>query len=435
MNGNEQKIKEFIAENWDKIKETVRNEYELSSVSYSTFIKPLVFHDVDEKNNKITILIPSNQTQFLKFINTRYTLCFKVTIGELISDLTDSTYEISFILENDVYSQDKTPESNNAGHSANYENAFLNNKYTFDSFVVGNNNDFAHSAALAVAESPGTTYNPLYIYGGAGLGKTHLMHAIGHFILSSNPEMKVLCVTSEQYYIEVIDSIRSGDAGETTKLREKYRTIDVLLLDDVQFLFGKKQSQLEFFHTFNVLRESGKQIVLTSDKPPKDLDLEDRFKSRFAQGLTTSISPPEYETRMAILQKYAETLFNKIDINIIEYIAKNVTSNVRELEGALKKVHAYAKLVKGDLKLDDIEDKLNDIIYSEKQKITPNLIINVVSEQFDVSIDDIKSKRRDANIAIPRQIVMYLCREMTDFSYDHIGTILNRDHTTVIHGA
>jgi chromosomal replication initiator protein len=435
MSDNEQRIKSFIQENWEKIKDTVRSEYELSDVSYSTWIEPLVFHDVDEENNKLTILIPFNQTQFLKYINTRYALCFQVTIGELISDLTDSTFDISFILEKDRDDSNVATKSNNDVYNANYENSNLNSKYTFDSFVVGNNNNFAHSAALAVAESPGTTYNPLYIYGGAGLGKTHLIHAIGHFLLKSNPETKVLYVTSEQYANEVIASIRGGDVGENTRLREKYRTIDVLLLDDVQFIIGKERSQSEFFHTFNVLREAGKQIVLTSDKPPKDLALEDRLKTRFSQGLTTAMSTPDYETRMAILQKNAEAEYKKIDIRIFEYIAKNITSNVRELEGALNKVLAYAKLVKkNDLKLEDIEDTLKDIIYSEKQKITPNLIISVVSEQFDISIEDIKSKKRDASIAVPRQIVMYLCRDMTECSFDHIGTILNRDHTTVIHG-
>jgi chromosomal replication initiator protein len=240
-------------------------------------------------------------------MDSRYSNYFKVTIGEFISDLTKNIFDIYFILNKDKDGSVNMPMENNGTYKTNYENSNLNNKYTFDSFVVGSNNNFAHSAALAVAESPGTTYNPFCIYGGAGLGKTHLIHAIGHYLLNSDPETRVLYVTSEQYANEVIASIRSGDAGETTRLREKYRNIDVLLLDDVQFIIGKERSQGEFFHTFNVLREAGKQIVLTSDKPPKDLALEDRLKTRFKQGLTTAISPPDYETRMAILQKNSES--------------------------------------------------------------------------------------------------------------------------------
>ena len=319
----------------------------------------------------------------------------------------------------------------------NYENANLNSKYKFDTFVVGSNNKFAHSAALAVAESPGEAYNPLYLYGGAGLGKTHLMHSIGHFVLEQNPNTKVLYVTSEQFTNEVIESIRSGNAAAMTKLREKYRTVDVLLIDDVQFIIGKESTQEEFFHTFNVLHSAGKQIILSSDKPPKEMEtLEERFRSRFEWGLIADIQPPDYETRMAILRKNAETYDKEIDDEIIKYIATNIKSNIRELEGALNKVMANARLNKKELTLALAEDALKDVIYPDQvREVTPQLIIDVVSEHFNVSKDDITSKKRNSEYVMPRQIIMYLCKEMTDLSLQNIGNLLSKkDHTTVIHG-
>ena len=296
----------------------------------------------------------------------------------------------------------------------------------------------AHSASLAVAESPGTAYNPLFIYGGPGLGKTHLMHAIGHFILEQNPNMKVLYVTSEQFTNEVIESIRSGNASDITKLREKYRTVDVLMVDDVQFIIGKDATQEEFFHTFNALHSSGKQIVISSDKPPKKMEtLDERFRSRFEWGLCTDIQPPDYETRMAILMKNVENCDRDIDKEIIEYIATNIKSNIRELEGALNKILAFAKLNNVDLTLKSAEEALRDVIYPDKpREITPSYIINVVSELFGIKVEDIISKKRNAEIALPRQIAMYLCREMTDISLNEIGSFVgNRDHTTVMHGS
>ena len=240
----------------------------------------------------------------------------------------DHTYDISFILESDIRS-DET--SNHAvPNSITHERANLNSKYRFDTFVVGNNNKFAHSASLAVAEAPGETYNPLYLYGGAGLGKTHLMHSIGHFILNQNPDKKVLYATSEQFTNEVIESIRSGNAANMNKFREKYRTVDVLLIDDVQFIIGKESTQEEFFHTFNVLHSAGKQIILSSDKPPKEMEtLEERFRSRFEWGLIADIQPPDYETRMAILKKNAENYSREINEDIFKYIATNIKSNIR----------------------------------------------------------------------------------------------------------
>jgi chromosomal replication initiator protein len=429
---NSTNLKSYINENWESIKDTVRNEYDLSDVSYSTWINPLVFHDIDEETNKITILIPSNQAHALKYISSKYALYFQVTIAEL----TKISYEISFILEKDKDNTMANTVSDSPIRNINYENANLNSKYLFDSFVVGSNNSLAHAAALAVAESPGDTYNPLYIHSGAGLGKTHLIHAIGHFILQNNPNAKVLCVTSEEFTNEVIASIRSGKAAEMTKLREKYRTVDVLLLDDVQFIIGKESTQDEFFHTFNVLHKDGKQIILTSDKPPKDLEtLEERLRTRMSWGLIADIQQPDYETRMAILQKNAEMKQIKIDKTVFDYIATNITSNIRELEGAFNKVLAYTKIDKQELNMDDIEKTLEDIIYNnEKQEVTPKLIINIVAEHYNVSAADITSKRKNSEFIQPRQVVMYLCRQLTDFSYDQIAKILGKkDHTTIIY--
>ena len=303
--------------------------------------------------------------------------------------------------------------------------------------MVGSNNKFAHSASLAVAESPGEAYNPLYLYGGPGLGKTHLMHSIGHFILEQHPEKKVLYVTSEEFTNEVIESIRSGNAASMTKLREKYRTVDVFMVDDIQFIIGKESTQEEFFHTFNVLHAARKQIVLSSDKPPKEMEtLDERFRSRFEWGLIADIQPPDYETRMAILRKNAENCDRLIDEEIIKYIATNIKSNIRELEGAFNKIIAFAKLNNVDLNIDSAEEALKDVIYPNKAKeLTPTLIINIVAEQFGVKPEDITSKKRNSEFVQPRQVVMYLCRELTGMSQVNIGKILGKkDHTTVIHG-
>ena len=420
---------DFIKENWDLIKETLRTEYDLSDISYKTWVKPLAFHSV--KDDVVTIMIPSDQAHALKYISSKYKSYFQVTISEMM----DHTYDISFILESDVNDEMMTPPG--AVYNINYENAHLNPKYRFDTFVVGNNNKFAHSASLAVAESPGEAYNPLYLYGGAGLGKTHLMHSIGHFILDQNPDKKVLYVTSEQFTNEVIESIRSGNAAKMNKFREKYRTVDVLLIDDVQFIIGKESTQEEFFHTFNVLHAAGKQIILSSDKPPKEMEtLEERFRSRFEWGLIADIQPPDYETRMAILKKNAENCNKEINEDILDYIATNIKSNIRELEGAYNKVIAFSRLNKVEITLDNVKEALNDIISPNvSRQITPQLIISVVAEHFGITADDITSKRRNSEFVLPRQICMYLCRKLTDESLQNIGKALGKkDHTTVIHG-
>lgn len=426
-----------IEENWELIKTTVKREYGLTDISYRTWIEPLEFYK--EENDTVYILIPSDQSdqaQTLKYITSKYEKLFMVAISEMF----DHEYEVSFLLEKDLSQQDSYQAKNvieKSYDNANYETANLNPKYKFDTFVVGSNNKFAHSACLAVAESPGEAYNPLYLYGGPGLGKTHLMHSIGHFILQNNPDMKVLYVTSEEFTNEVIESIRSGNAASMTKLREKYRTVDVLMVDDVQFIIGKESTQEEFFHTFNVLHSARKQIILSSDKPPKEMEtLEERFRSRFEWGLIADIQPPDYETRMAILRKNAESYEKEIDEEIIKYIATNIKSNIRELEGAFNKIIAFAKLNKMDLTLSLAEEALKDVIYpNANKKVTPSVIINVVAEHFGVRVEDILSKKRTADVAMARQVAMYLCREMTDISLQEIGkTLGGKDHTTVIHG-
>ncbi|MDE7251450.1 MAG: chromosomal replication initiator protein DnaA [Acetatifactor sp.] len=424
---------DMIKENWDIIKETVRREYDISSIAYTTWIDPLQYHKTIDK--VVFIIIPSDQNMLINYISTKYGKFFQVTITEMF----DSEYEVSFILEKDINNKNSQKESShtNPVYNINYENAHLNPKYRFDTFVVGSNNKFAHSASLAVAENPGQVYNPLYLYGGPGLGKTHLMHSIGHLIMGDNPEMKVLYVTSEEFTNEVIESIRSGNAASMTKLREKYRNVDVLMVDDIQFIIGKESTQEEFFHTFNALHSINKQIVLSSDKPPKEIEtLEERFRSRFEWGLIADIQTPDYETRTAILRKNAENCEMIIDEDIIKYIATNIKSNIRELEGAFNKIIAAAKLNKVELTLPLAEEALKDVIYPDKPKeITPELIISIVADQFNVKPEDITSKRRNSEFVLPRQVVMYLCRSLTNISLKNIAAILNKgDHTTIMHG-
>lgn len=422
-----------IKENWLTVKETIRREYNISDISYQTWVAPLEFYNIVD--DVVSIIIPSDQAHALNYISSKYNNFFKVTLTEMF----DHNYDVKFILEKDAKSSDIEKEKTtvNPVYNINYESANLNPKYKFDTFVVGSNNKLAHAASLAVAESPGEVYNPLYLYGGPGLGKTHLMHSIGHFILEQNPDKKVLYVTSEEFTNEVIESIRSGNAASMTKLRDKYRTVDVLMVDDVQFIIGKESTQEEFFHTFNALHAARKQIVLSSDKPPKEMEtLDERFRSRFEWGLIADIQPPDYETRMAILRKNAESYDKQIDEEIIKYIATNIKSNIRELEGAFNKIIAFAKLNKVDLTIESAEEALKDVIYPNKAKeITPTLIINVVAEHFGVKPEDITSKKRNSEFVQPRQVVMYLCRELTDVSQVNIGKILGKkDHTTVIHG-
>ena len=425
-----------ILEKWDEILSTVKHEHDISDISFDTWIRPLEVYGVE--GSTLYILVPSEQMT-LSYISKKYYLPLKVTIAEL----TGTEYEIKFILpeqtKNIRTGNSGVPKKNALSEKADRSN--LNPNYTFDTFVVGSNNRFAQSASLAVAESPGEAYNPLYIYGGPGLGKTHLMHSIGHFILERNPNAKVLYVTSEEFTNEVIESIRSGNASAMNKLREKYRTIDVLMVDDVQFIIGKESTQEEFFHTFNHLHNAGKQIVISSDKPPKDMTtLEARLRTRFEWGLIADISVPDYETRMAILYKKIELdqlERYQIPDEVIQYIAMNIKTNIRELEGSLNKLIALYRI--GGRKNFDVSlaaDALKDMIApDDSHKVTPELVLDVVSDHFNVSVSELKGSRRNARTAGARQIVMYLCRQMTDASLQSIGDLLGgRDHSTVNHG-
>jgi chromosomal replication initiator protein len=309
----------------------------------------------------------------------------------------------------------------------------LNPKYTFDSFVIGNSNRFAHAASLAVAEAPAKAYNPLFIYGGVGLGKTHLMHAIGHYILQNNQKSKVVYVSSEKFTNELINSIKDD---KNVDFRNKYRNIDVLLIDDIQFIAGKERTQEEFFHTFNALHESNKQIILSSDRPPKEIPtLEDRLRSRFEWGLIADIQAPDFETRMAILKKKADVENLNIPNEVMVYIATKIKSNIRELEGALIRIVAFSSLTNKDVSVELAAEALKDIISSKQSKqVTIDLIQDVVANYFNLKVDDLKSSRRTRNVAFPRQIAMYLSRKLTDMSLPKIGEEFGgRDHTTVIH--
>ena len=421
-----------VIEKWDEILNIVKTEHDLSEVSFNTWLKPLKVYEVN--GNVVTIIVPSEQVG-LSYITKKYKLPLQVTISEVAGM---DNCDVRFILPEDVPAK-KTVSSGNS-HTAQdirCEEAHLNPKYTFDTFIVGSNNKFAQAAALAVAESPGEAYNPLFIYGGAGLGKTHLMHSIAHFIIEHNEKSKVLYVTSEEFTNELIETIRNGNNSAMTKFREKYRNIDVLLVDDIQFIIGKESTQEEFFHTFNSLHSAKKQIIISSDKPPKDMEiLEERFRSRFEWGLIADITLPDYETRMAILHKKEEMDGYNINEEVIKYIANNIKSNIRELEGAFNKVMASAKLEQKDVTLELAEQALKDIISpDEKRVITPEYIISIVAEHYNVTTADLCGNMRSSKIVIPRQVAMYLCRELTSTPLKSIGKSLgNRDHTTIMHG-
>ena len=425
-----------VIEKWDEILQTVKRDYNISDVAFNTWLKPLEVYDVTD--NVITILVPSEQVVLINLLNKKYKLLLQVTICELTGI---SECDVKFISPDEAPQKD-VPSYDNAAPAMSdierrCEDAHLNPKYIFDTFIVGNNNKFDQAAALAVAESPGDTYNPLFIYGGAGLGKTHLMHSIAHYIIEHDENSKVLYVTSEEFTNELIETIRNGNNSAMSKFREKYRNIDVLLVDDIQFIIGKESTQEEFFHTFNSLHSAKKQIIISSDKPPKDMEiLEERFRSRFEWGLIADITLPDYETRMAILHKNEEMNGYSISEDVIKYIATNIKSNIRELEGAFNKVMAGAKLEKKEVTLELAEQALKDIISpDEKKVITPEYIISVVSEHYGVTPADLSGNKRNSKIVMPRQVAMYLCREIISTPLKNIGKALgNRDHTTVMHG-
>ena len=399
---------------------------ELTEVSYNTWLKTIM--PISMNNRKIVLAAPNDFTKGI--LEGRYLNLIKNAIKEV----TKEDFAIQFIIPGDEkvtnYNQNNTVV---AEIQENNQRSQLNPKYTFDTFVIGNSNRFAHAASLAVAEAPAKAYNPLFIYGGVGLGKTHLMHAIGHYILSQNPNSKVVYVSSEKFTNELINSIREYKNEE---FRNKYRNIDVLLVDDIQFIAGKEGTQEEFFHTFNALHENNKQIIISSDRPPKEIPtLEDRLRSRFEWGLIADIQAPDLETRIAILRKKANIESIEVPDDVMHYIANNIKSNIRELEGALIRVVAYSSLTNRDVTEELAIEALKDILSNSKPvEITVDLIKEVVSKSFKIKMEDFQSKKRTRAIAFPRQIAMYLTRELTDLSLPKIGDeFVCRDHTTVIH--
>ena len=418
---------------FEEIKQKVCDELQLSLVAFHTWIEPMKFYKVE--NDIFYIEIPTEKAQLINHLIKNYKDIFHVCI----SDATNHDYDIRFIIKKDE--EEMESKRGNVTNNADlYKQANLVSKYTFENFVVGSNNSFAHSASLAVAENPGEDFNPLFIYGGSGLGKTHLMHSIGHYIIDHYPEKKVLYVESETFTNDVVEGIRSGNSAAMNRIRDKYRTVDVLLIDDIQFIIGKESTQEEFFHTFNALYNNGKAVIISSDKSPKEMvTLDERFVSRFQQGLQADIQPPSYETRAAILLMLAEPYNNTIYAvpqEVIDYIATNVNSNIRQLEGAFTKVMHYSKLTNKSITLEMAEEALKDIIYPDSPKmVTPQIIIQVVADHFGIKAEDITSKKRTAEIVIPRQVVMYLCRELTDISLKNIAKVLDKkDHSTIING-
>jgi chromosomal replication initiator protein len=412
---------------WDKTLDIIKSE--LSEVSFNTWIKSC--EPISISSDTLKISVPNSFTQDI--LDKRY----KDLVVNSIKAVCSKQYKIEFIIMSDGYDNEEIKRNPNQRQKAIVVNdemsSTLNPKYTFKSFVIGNSNRFAHAASLAVAESPAKAYNPLFIYGGVGLGKTHLMHAIGHYILESNPNAKVVYVSSEKFTNELINAIKDDKNEE---FRNKYRNVDILLIDDIQFIAGKERTQEEFFHTFNELHDANKQIILSSDRPPKEIPtLEDRLRSRFEWGLIADIQVPDFETRMAILKKKADVENLNVANEVMGYIATKIKSNIRELEGALIRIIAYSSLTNREVTVDLATEALKDIISKKQGKhVTIDSIQDIVSSYFNLRVEDLKSQRRTRNVAYPRQIAMYLSRKLTDMSLPKIGEEFGgRDHTTVIH--
>ncbi|WP_028051865.1 MULTISPECIES: chromosomal replication initiator protein DnaA [Carboxydothermus] len=424
-------MKNPVEELWEQVMEVLKNH--VNKPSWDMWIKsirPLGFLE-----NTILVEVPN------KFAKDWLEEHYASLIKHILNLITNEDINFKLVVPNESAIEDSEGKTKSKKNSPKKPSKFLeegifftlNPKYTFETFVVGNSNRFAHAACLAVAESPAEAYNPLFIYGGVGLGKTHLMHAIGHYILKNKPEMKVAYVTTEKFTNDLINSIKDDT---TEEFRNKYRSIDVLLIDDIQFLEKKERTQEEFFHTFNALYEANKQIVISSDRTPKELStLEDRLRSRFEWGLITDIQPPDLETRIAILRKKAQLDNLHVDDAVLNFIANEIVSNIRELEGALIRVVAYAGLHGEPITVDLAAKALKDLLPSNHVKpITIPLIQQVVANFYGLTVDDLKAKKRTKSVAFPRQVAMYLCRELTDASLPKIGEEFGgRDHTTVIH--
>lgn len=422
---------ENIHQLWEKALSII--EKRLSKPSFETWLKSTTAHSLQD--NSIVITAPNEFAR--DWLESRYS----TLISEILTEITGSDLDVRFIIPQNATEDDEHEFMNKQtrprrieddGHD-DLKRSMLNSKYTFDTFVIGTGNRFAHAASLAVAEAPAKAYNPLFIYGGVGLGKTHLMHAIGHYVIEHNKQAKVVYLSSEKFTNEFINSIRDN---KTVEFRNKYRNVDVLLIDDIQFLAGKEQTQEEFFHTFNALHDESKQIVISSDRPPKEIPtLEDRLRSRFEWGLITDITPPDLETRIAILRKKAKAEGLDIPNEVMIYIANQIDTNIRELEGALIRVVAYSSLINHDINVDLASEALKDIIPSAKPKVvTIKDIQMIIGEHFNIKLEDFSAKKRTKSVAFPRQIAMYLSRELTDYSLPKIGEEFGgRDHTTVIH--
>ncbi|UFJ40453.1 chromosomal replication initiator protein DnaA [Brevibacillus humidisoli] len=419
-----------VSELWRKV--LAKIEKTLSKPSFDTWLKATKATTLEED-----ALIVSAPNEFARdWLESRYS----PLITDTLYETTGINMKVKFVVPQDPdlgltdeipAPNPKTPVQPSVGDDQ--PPSILNPKYTFDTFVIGSGNRFAHAASLAVAEAPAKAYNPLFIYGGVGLGKTHLMHAIGHYVLEHNPSAKVVYLSSEKFTNEFINSIRDN---KTVDFRNKYRSVDVLLIDDIQFLAGKEQTQEEFFHTFNALHEESKQIVISSDRPPKEIPtLEDRLRSRFEWGLITDIQPPDLETRIAILRKKAKAENLDIPNEVMIYIANQIDTNIRELEGALIRVVAYSSLINRDIDANLAAEALKDIIPSSRPRVITIMDIQrAVGEEFSLKLEDFKAKKRTKSVAYPRQIAMYLSRELTDASLPKIGDEFGgRDHTTVIH--
>ena len=412
----------------NKAKDLLKNE--MTTISFITWIKSLEIESV--KDNKITLVASSNMQKdaiysrlYDLIVTTFNFITNKQCEINIITKTEDKINTVPEVQEDDELEFSKTE---------NYSKSFLNPKYTFDTFVIGNNNKFAQAAAYAVAEAPAKAYNPLYIYGGVGLGKTHLMHAIGNHIIQHDPAQKILYVTSETFINDLVNHIKDPSI-KNDAFRKKYRDIDVLLIDDIQFIAGKKTGQEEFFHTFNDLHQNGKQIIISSDKPPRDIPLlEERLKSRFEWGILADVSVPDYETRLAILRRKIEIENIIVDDYILSIIATRIDSNIRELEGSLNKIVAYANLTHSAITIEIVEKALNDYVKQKEKVVSAEYIQEIVSKYFNINKDDLISNRKSNDIAYPRQIAMYLCRSVAQMSFPKIGAEFGgRDHTTVMH--
>lgn len=417
---------------WDETLEIIKPE--MSDVGFETWMTVIEPVRIVSAENRIVLGAP---TGFIKdILNDRYQMLIK----NAIKRVTSKPYDISFQSPEDVLEEAAEVEEapavmeSPAIHTTPsiQTNSNLNPKYVFETFVVGNSNRFAHAASVAVAEAPAKAYNPLFIYGGVGLGKTHLMHAIGHYILQHNPAMKVFYATSESFTNELINSIRDD---RNIEFRNKYRNVDVLLVDDIQFIANKERTQEEFFHTFNALHQYNKQIIISSDRPPKEIPtLEERLRSRFEWGLIGDIQPPDYETRIAILRKKAEMEKIKVPDDVLLYIAKRIQSNIRELEGALNRIVVQCSLNNNEINLETAGQTINDIFSTRSRQVTVSFIKEYISGQYNIKLEEMDSSKRTRSIAFPRQIAMYITRELTDLSLPKIGIEFgNRDHTTVMH--